>query len=172
VREIKYQAFLRNEKMMVNVAEINTIHKFIRYYDTSHCKDGAEEFEFLRSEEPNADCPFEFCNLREFTGLKDKSGREIYGGDILKIPIEINHRIHGDYAFYEVIYRNGMWLVDYLSSEKGFILPRGYLSGELIDFCTQSRKSLVLMENEASLDEIEIGGNIYENPELLEGAAE
>ena len=68
--------------------------------------------------------------IMQYTGLKDKNGKEIYEGDIVKWKYII------DKVFFDE--KNG-----------------GYI-GESIQI------------NHSTLDEIEVVGNIYENPELLE----
>lgn len=107
--------------------------------------------------------------LGQYTGLKGKNGKEIYEDDILKTPCDIEGSIHGSYSFQEVIYRNGTWIVQYLKSETGFKLPRGYTAGLLIDAYDHDMESLVFYDNSLESTEIEVIGNIYENPELLEG---
>lgn len=84
MHELKYQAWLHDEKQIVNVIEINTFDKFISYYDISHCKDDAEIFDFIRSNSPNANCPFERCSLRTYIGLNDKNKIEMYTRDIVE----------------------------------------------------------------------------------------
>jgi uncharacterized phage protein (TIGR01671 family) len=83
--------------------------------------------------------PIEHRTLGQYTGLKDKIGKEIYGGDISKQEIFAFEEIRtfiGEVKMYE-----GCWWID-------------------------SGTAAVLLWNE--MHELEVIGNIYENPELLE----
>jgi len=84
--------------------------------------------------------------LMQFTGLKDKNGKEIFEGDIVRY-------ILGKNTFTEVI--------TYNKDLAGF----GFLSISIDDDYVFTLGELI--EN-LDLSSIEVIGNIYENPELLE----
>jgi len=80
------------------------------------------------------------CQLMEFTGLKDKNGKEIYEGDVVRIsddgatPLrKIEH------------FKGGFW---FMAIKTDWKFP-------------------INMIIEERLSQYEIIGNIYENPELL-----
>ena len=102
MREIKFRAWDKNEKIMIP----------------------ADEFYFS-------------YEMMQYTGLKDKNGKEIYEGDILKIKIE-------------TMSQEWQEIVKYKS---------GYFTGvmrETMDGCQQE-----------NIENMEVIGNIYENPELI-----
>jgi len=97
----------------------------------------------------------ENCVLMQFTGYKDRNGREVYEGDI--------------YAMEE--YRHGektvtYWTVIWDETEYGFSLvaniEKSY-RGE------KYREDVYLPLRFIDGNKMEYTGNIYENPELLEG---
>lgn len=149
MREIKFRAYLHNEKEVVMVSDINFIEKWIGYYDTTGMND-AEAFELIRSGQHNADCPFERCGLMQYTGLKDKNGVEIYEGDIVSCTT---------FSYIEPLERI-IATVSYSSRRMSFVF------GEKSPLCYRNLDELT---NDVYTYEIEILGNIYENPNLLEG---
>ena len=93
----------------------------------------------------------EMIELMQYTGLKDKNGKEIYEGDIVIFSVKGSKKInktvmsfnkeHGAYLF-------GIY--------KGVKMPCG-------------KKTRMNKYTRKSVNNVEVIGNIYENPELLEG---
>lgn len=87
-------------------------------------------------------------NVDEFTGLKDKNGKDIYEGDIL--------------AWHSNIYRKHDWVGLVLYRGAGFAVQesdKSYSSPEWLDCACRKDANI-----------IEVIGNVHENPELLEAA--
>lgn len=78
--------------------------------------------------------------LLQYTGLKDREGREIYEGDIVRV-------YENDNGYFEVIFKN-----DYVG---GWVLKN------------PSHHEWVSL-GARKMDHIDVIGNIYENPELLQ----
>jgi len=83
---------------------------------------------------------FDEIELMQSTGLKDKNGKEVFVGDIIKCTRGCPHEVYLEKE-YGGTYIGGM--------------PAIYLKG--------------IREGYAWTEHEEILGNIYENPELLEG---
>lgn len=88
--------------------------------------------------------------VEQYTGLKDKNGKEIYEGDIL--------------AWHSNIYRKHDWV--------GLVLYRG--AGFAVQESSRSFSTPDWLETACNKDAniIEVVGNIHENPELLEESNE
>ena len=123
VREIKFRAWFGEEHKMIPFDELH-IELENGEYTVWYSLDGDSIQDGL--------CVEDF-NIMQYTGLKDKNGKEIYEGDIVRLPED------EDYKYYSIIYsKNRLGFI--LSNGCGFGLSYG----------------------------IEVVGNIYENPELLE----
>ncbi|GAB6499803.1 MULTISPECIES: YopX family protein [Bacillus] len=81
---------------------------------------------------------------QQYTGLKDKNGKEIYEGDIL----ECHHKIKGNVFFHDGSYG--------ISSEECEL--------NVEDINTYDNLNVELIND----NDLVVIGNIYENPELLE----
>lgn len=129
MREIKFRAWDKIDKHMCYNA-----HKC---YDTLTCDDkddygckwGINSFGDLLEDKD--------IILMQYTGLKDKNGKEIYEGDIIVI-FHLNH------------------IVKYKAPRYYFIAPEEQIQHSWADSTAEAIKS-----------HAEVIGNIYENPELL-----
>ncbi|OMD66024.1 hypothetical protein BSK62_13230 [Paenibacillus odorifer] len=91
--------------------------------------------------------------LMQYTGLKDKNGREIYEGDILTSP-EYPYQDDGKYNYHGVI--------EWIEEEASFYMTKRLANSE------KRGMSNGISQPIESIEEFEVIGNIYENPELIE----
>lgn len=118
MREIKFRVWCKKHKYIYDACSLKFIGNKVSANDNSSCI--GEEV------------------LMQYTGLKDKNGKEIYEGDIIKA------------------YDHVIAVVEYGKQGEKFVEASFYAS------YGNRGQSICQMEL------IEVLGNIYENPELLE----
>lgn len=111
-----------------------------------------EEIRVLKDDGTVFAMKFRNIELMQSTGLKDKNGVEIYEGDILLNTASENQE---DWKKWRVHYADDRFLIDYKQIPKD---KRKRKNLELEDLC----------EDNVWIYGLEVIGNIYENPELLE----
>lgn len=134
MREIKFRAWNKNLNIMVYENEDNSATYLDGWF--------ASDVQVL-NQTLNSQYELEKYKFMQYTGLKDKNGKEIYEGDILE-------NIVTDYKGKE------LWKERYIIKEnicgweiRNIKKPRQHRSFQLMERC-------------------KVIGNIYDNPELLE----
>ena len=141
MKDIKFRAYITNglhKNRLYNVEAIHFKDKFI-YVNDNHTRVSID---------------FNECKLMQYTGLKDYKGRELYEGDIIETFIEGDGINRGDIQFDYGVF--GIEWADFKDTKT--------LVG------TWGQKHNLKRLDSGILDKlkIEIIGNIYQNPELLE----
>lgn len=131
-RKIKYRAWLKEEKKMVNVETIDFTDKSMQYLEKNEIIDAY----LLRR------IIFDDVELMQYTGIKDKNGKEIYEGDIVLIRIDKTNILHKTV----VKFKHGAFIADIIGDN---------------DY-------IYLFHFGFNKDDFEVVGNIYENHKLLE----
>ena len=129
MREIKFRAWLKEDKKMVNVETMDFTDKSMQYLKRSEIINA-----YILRRESDDD-----VELMQYTGVKDKNGKEIYEGDILFFRDE-NMK-------YVVVWQDAAFIIKSIEIRK------------------YSEKMCWLDDTEICC---EIVGNIYENKKLLE----
>lgn len=125
MREIEFRAYLKKNKQIVDVLDIDFMQETIGYMNKSDTKYTCVKFDDIE--------------LMQYTGFKDKNGKKIFEGDILKVISKesaIDNQDHYDY----VVFSDGC-----------FCMANAFMFGELSYGC-----------------DYDVVGNIYDNKELLE----
>lgn len=128
-RDIKFRAFYRGEMLLCTEKEQYANAAF--FCSKMVAQSRREKFEM---------------HLMQFTGLKDKNGKEIYEGDIYT---------QGRIVTCIVIFREGAFCGHWINKSPETATPINW-SGD---------DSELMVDN--FCNQIEVIGNIYENPELL-----
>ena len=133
-REIKFRAWDRQEKKMHEVLSIHLRREKV-----------------IISNKPFGNVPLWDYDLMQYTGLKDKNGKEIYEGDIIKSEWQYDGVINRDITSVGQVAFGGN------DGEPGFFMYGK--DGDIYQpFVSYDRVELL---------SVEVIGNIYENPELL-----
>ena len=133
MREIKFRAWDKGLKRMIYLSEPTVenddfsgiVFKLRDYFVSAFSSDRIEDLE-----------------LMQYTGLRDKNGREVYEGDIMRFKDWWDEEMVGE--------------VRYSEKDMAFTIVNDFWDGFPIMYA----------------DDLEVIGNIYENPELLEEAEE
>ncbi|HZK00621.1 MAG TPA: YopX family protein [Tissierellaceae bacterium] len=138
MREIKFRAWDKVEKKM----KLPTLLRLSRDLPYTDDNNNGKVFQMQCNGQENVEYFNGRIELMQYTGLKDKNGKEIYEGDTIawyKEPKRASAYIYWD---------------DYLAM---------VLVKDLGDY-----GEIVAGMNEIEVDEVIVIGNIYENPELLQ----
>ena len=145
-REIKYRAYIKNDykkELIGKILDVSSIHlktkKVIIGYSLNRDNYGNKSFSFDNIE------------LMQYTGLHDKNGKEIYEGDI-------------------VLYKD--WEMAYEGGGNDSFINKG-----IVEYCEDNCCFNVTERQTVDIadvlykgnEDLEVIGNIYENPELLGG---
>ncbi len=124
MREIKFRAWNIKDKWMEEVLPVDNsgLNVFFKDLSKTHI-------------------------IMQFTGLKDKNGKEIYEGDVVAYPQGPSQDCDKESVNLEVLWdeENGMWVADFYWLER-----------------TEKKR---IFDNNS----VKVIGNIHENPKLLKG---
>jgi len=164
-REIKFQAWVPDIGQMVQVAEIDLVNGVVSWY-TSEAE--------IMARIPDADAFLDRVKLRQFTGLRDKNGKEIYEGDIVR-KIDFGYAKRSDIYgldFDEWLKVNNV--LSYEIEDDDFVK---YYYVTLVDVVVMDRFPRFWLKSESfgyegedlvEPSDCEVIGNIYEHPEMLQ----
>ena len=144
MREIKFRVWHKEYKTMGNVRKLHFLGSRIKVND---------DIDFVLNMK---DKEKQNIELMQYTGIKDKNGKEIYEGDIVRIYYGLCDDVFliGEVKYGEFEYSA---CDEYNCNRYGY-----YASKKWEDYCCNTGYPIQPGE------ELEVIGNIYENEDLLE----
>jgi uncharacterized phage protein (TIGR01671 family) len=136
-REIKFRAWDRQEKVMYRVLRLPLSWLV-----------GGLLLHTLDAEEMTEDKNRDHYELMQFTGLKDAKGKEIYEGDIVRVGERSE-------------------IVGLLYRDEGVVTFSANVGAFSIEIAIGENESVIWPLQHFVLNQFEVIGNIYQNPELL-----
>jgi len=141
MREIKFRAWDKKYNMMIQAESFQRDQMWIS--GIGEVFEIGEWSDYGGGGKTEDDCSDQYI-LMQYTGLKDKNGKEIYEGDIISTDL--------DRPFNIVVFRNGAFMFQCHDNGKDYY-----------DY-------MFSVDEESDRWEYgEVIGNIYENPELMKG---
>ena len=144
-REIKFRGWDKYDKKMIY--DLCQIDSFWHYYSYSN----NTGLHFGKTGPDGVSEDFKNKYIMQYTGLKDKNGKEIYEGDIVSSYIQT-----GKESSRSII----VWEDEELYS--------GWNIKVIKDFYPPNQEGCIIPISRNDVMDYEVIGNIYENPELLE----
>lgn len=157
MRKIKFRAWDEGSNRMIFQHDMNCVRGYKEYYFSLY----EESVELLHYDEDYS--AYVKCNveLMQYTGLKDKNGKEIYEGDILSYK----HITYTDCSKTEIEEIEDESFIEMITyTPIASIVKPHSKNVKCFGYDSINKECLIL---DLTSDEVEVVGNIYENPELL-----
>lgn len=160
INELKYRAWDKEYSRMSEVTQINLSDKFVNiiYFDKLNCE-----------EIPDFNVPFSKVELMECLEIKDKKGKEIWEGDIVKWTYP---DIDDDYYKDKTKFGNMCGIIYWNNENCSFRIKQISIdSYKLDDDIPEMEWELEFYGydgQEFEWNELEVVGNIYENKKFYE----
>jgi uncharacterized phage protein (TIGR01671 family) len=134
MREIKFRAWMKKYNQFWDVVQVNFVTNEILAPDGEW---------------------YEYNELVQYTGIKDKNGKEIYEGDIIQ---------HGENAYSP--FENSISIVEWFDENFMWIFKKNHIKKDANDKVVYDIELLGNISGGYD-DKFEVIGNIFENKELL-----